>query len=162
RGDAAAREELLGRAWGRLERLTRKMLGGFPVVRQLEWTGAVLDASALRLYNALGKVGRDSAPHFYPLVDTPGRRAVVRLAVPRSMSAGSYSTGPAAAGAIPPRPRGAEAVTPPSRRAASRRTTPPATRSVWTDGPTFTRRSSTCRTSPGRRSICSGTRGCLR
>ena len=38
-GDSSARDELLRRAGGRLERLTRKMLRGFPGVRRNQCVG---------------------------------------------------------------------------------------------------------------------------
>ena len=48
-GDRAAQEELLRAAAGRLERLARKMLKGFPDVRGMEQTGHVLQNAMLRL-----------------------------------------------------------------------------------------------------------------
>jgi RNA polymerase sigma-70 factor (ECF subfamily) len=53
-GDAAARDALFRCAWDRLERLARKMLGGFPVVKGGGYqTGDVLDPAAQRLHQAL-------------------------------------------------------------------------------------------------------------
>jgi RNA polymerase sigma-70 factor (ECF subfamily) len=80
RGDAAARDELLKRAWGRLDRLTRKMLGGFPTVRRFEETGDILNASAVRLHNALKDVVPDSALHFFRLAAVQIRRELIDLA----------------------------------------------------------------------------------
>jgi RNA polymerase sigma-70 factor (ECF subfamily) len=101
-GDSAARDELFNRAYERLQRLTRKMLGSFPGVRAAEETGDVLHDSALRLRQALESVrpatvreffqlaarqirwqlldlarrhGRPSAPHPLPSVPSPGDTA---------------------------------------------------------------------------------------
>ena len=80
RGDSAARDELLECAWGRLDRLTRKMLGGFPAVGRLEETGDVLNAAAVRLHNTLREVVPDSALHFFRLAAMQIRRQLIDLA----------------------------------------------------------------------------------
>jgi RNA polymerase sigma-70 factor (ECF subfamily) len=80
RGDAAAREELLNCAWGRLERLARKMLGDFPGVQRWEGTGDVLSAASLRLHRALHDMTPSSALHFFNLAAMEVRRELIDLA----------------------------------------------------------------------------------
>jgi RNA polymerase sigma-70 factor (ECF subfamily) len=80
RGDAAARDELLDCAWGRLERLARKMLGDFPGVRHWEGTGDVLDAAAMRLHRALHDMTPSSALHFFRLAAMQIRYELIDLA----------------------------------------------------------------------------------
>jgi RNA polymerase sigma-70 factor (ECF subfamily) len=79
-GDASAREELLECAWARLERLARKMLGGFPSVLVVEGTGDVLNPAALKLHRALEVVTPSSALHFFNLAAREIRRELIDLA----------------------------------------------------------------------------------
>jgi RNA polymerase sigma-70 factor (ECF subfamily) len=79
-GDAAARDELLKCAWARLERLARKMLGGFPGVRRWEETGDVLGAASMRLQRALQDMTPRSALHFFRLAALEIRRELIDLA----------------------------------------------------------------------------------
>jgi len=55
-GDSSARDALLACAIDRLERLTRKMLKGFPGVHRWEQTDDVLQNAILRLSRALQDV----------------------------------------------------------------------------------------------------------
>jgi len=55
-GDLTARDELIGHACQRMERLTRKMLRDYPRVRRWEETGDVLQNASMRLYRSLEKV----------------------------------------------------------------------------------------------------------
>ncbi len=80
RGDATARDELLECAWGRLERLARKMLGEFPVVRRWEGTGDVCNEAAMRLLRALEDRPPDNALHFFRLAAMQIRRELIDLA----------------------------------------------------------------------------------
>jgi RNA polymerase sigma-70 factor (ECF subfamily) len=66
-GDPAARDELIGRAYGRLRRLAHKMLRGFPPVRAFEDTGDVLHDSLPRLTQALAAVPPASVADFFCL-----------------------------------------------------------------------------------------------
>ena len=80
RGDAAARDELLNCAWGRLERLARKMLSDFPGVQRWEGTGDVLSAASMRLLSALKHGPPDDALHFFRLAALQIRRELLDLA----------------------------------------------------------------------------------
>jgi RNA polymerase sigma-70 factor (ECF subfamily) len=80
RGDAAARDELLECAWGRLERLARKMLGTYPGVGRWEGTGDVLNAAAMRLHRALQNMTPSSALHFFHLAAMQIRHELIDLA----------------------------------------------------------------------------------
>jgi RNA polymerase sigma-70 factor (ECF subfamily) len=66
-GDPAARDELIGRAYGRLRRLAHKMLAGFPPVRSFEDTDDVLHDSLPRLTQALAAVPPASVADFFGL-----------------------------------------------------------------------------------------------
>lgn len=79
RGDRTAREELLRRASGRLERLTRKMLHGFHGVQRWEQTGDVLQNALMRLWKALQAVTPDSLQHFLSLAALQIRRELLDL-----------------------------------------------------------------------------------
>jgi RNA polymerase sigma-70 factor (ECF subfamily) len=80
RGDAAARDELLECAWRRLERLARKMLGTFPVVRRREGTGDICNGAAVRLLSALDQRPPDDTLHFFRLAAMQIRRELLDLA----------------------------------------------------------------------------------
>lgn len=79
-GDAAAREELFKQAGGRLERLTRKMLRGFPGVKRWAQTDDVLQNALMRLLRALKEVHPASMREFYALSAEQIRRELVDLA----------------------------------------------------------------------------------
>jgi RNA polymerase sigma-70 factor (ECF subfamily) len=79
-GDPAAREELFRHVAGRLERLTRKMLQGFPGVRRWEETGDVLQNAVVRLLRALGAVRPGSLREFFGLSAEQVRRELIDLA----------------------------------------------------------------------------------
>jgi RNA polymerase sigma factor (sigma-70 family) len=79
-GDAPARDALIAAASARLERLTRKMLGGFPEVKRWEQTDDVLQNALMRLHRALGSVCPESSLHFYRLAAEQIRRELIDLA----------------------------------------------------------------------------------
>jgi RNA polymerase sigma factor (sigma-70 family) len=79
-GDPAATDALLRGCSGRLERLARKMLHGFPVVAQNAQTGDILSLALVRLLRALENVKPDSTTHFYNLAATQMRRELLDLA----------------------------------------------------------------------------------
>jgi RNA polymerase sigma factor (sigma-70 family) len=79
-GDLAAREELLRSLCGRLERLARKMLRGFPRVHRWADTADVLQNALLRLLRALEQVKPGSMRDFFGLVAEQMRRELLDLA----------------------------------------------------------------------------------
>ena len=79
-GDAAAGNELLRRAGGRLERLAGKMLLGFPTVQGWAETGDVLQNAVLRLLRALREVRPASTRDFFGLAAEQMRRELLDLA----------------------------------------------------------------------------------
>jgi RNA polymerase sigma-70 factor (ECF subfamily) len=79
-GDGTARDELLRRAGGRLERLTRKMLKGFPGVQRWEQTDDVLQNALVRLLRALRDVQPASVREFFALSAELIRRELLDLA----------------------------------------------------------------------------------
>ncbi len=78
-GDPRALDELLSRAAGRLERLTRAMLRRFPQVRQREQTADVVQEAMLSLVAALRELSFDSTREFYNLAATHIRRRLLDL-----------------------------------------------------------------------------------
>jgi RNA polymerase sigma-70 factor (ECF subfamily) len=64
-GDPVARQELMGRAYERLQRLAHKMLQGFPRVRAFEDSMDVLHGSLPRLLRALDGVPPASVAEFF-------------------------------------------------------------------------------------------------
>lgn len=78
--DASARDELLRRASGRLERLARKMLRGFPGVRRWEGTDDVLQNALMKLVRALEQVQPESSRAFIGLAAEQIRRTLIDLA----------------------------------------------------------------------------------
>ena len=108
-GDEAAREELIAAAMGRLERLARKMLKGFPRVRRWEDTGDVLNEALIRLDRALRAVVPGSSRDFFGLAAEQMRRVLLDLARhyngPRGLGHNHHSgDGPGEAGAAGPDP----------------------------------------------------------
>jgi RNA polymerase sigma-70 factor (ECF subfamily) len=79
-GDAGARDELFRHAAGRLERLTRKMLRGFPGVQRWCQTDDVLQGALLRLLRALEGVRPASLREFFALSAEQIRRELLDLA----------------------------------------------------------------------------------
>jgi RNA polymerase sigma-70 factor (ECF subfamily) len=79
-GDEAARDELLGQALERLQRLARKMLRGFPRVRRWEETDDVLQNAVVRLLRALREAPPASTREFFALTTTQIRRELLDLA----------------------------------------------------------------------------------
>ena len=79
-GDETARDELLRCSSERLERLTRKMLRDYPVVRRWEQTDDVLQNALLRLCRALGDVKPGTALEFYRLAALQIRRELLDMA----------------------------------------------------------------------------------
>ena len=79
-GDRAARDELFRHVAGRLERLTRKMLQGFPGVHRWEQTGDVLQGALVRLLTALEDVRPASPREFFGLTAEQVRRELIDLA----------------------------------------------------------------------------------
>lgn len=80
RGDAAALNELIRLAGGRLEVLARRMMRDFPRVRRWAETGDVLQNSLVRLCRALGQVKPATPRDFYSLATTQIRRELIDLA----------------------------------------------------------------------------------
>jgi RNA polymerase sigma-70 factor (ECF subfamily) len=79
-GEAAARDELLDRACGRLTHLTRRLLKDHPSVRRWEETGDVLQNALLRLCRALQGEVPTSVRGFFRLSATVIRRELIDLA----------------------------------------------------------------------------------
>lgn len=79
-GDRAAREEMLRHVQERLQRLTRKMLRGFPGVHRWEQTDDVLQNALVRLLRALEQVTPASPREFFALVTEQLRRELIDLA----------------------------------------------------------------------------------
>jgi RNA polymerase sigma-70 factor (ECF subfamily) len=79
-GDPNAREELIRTSLGRLERLARKMLRGFPGVARWEDTGDVLQNALIRLDRALHAVTPGSGREFIGLAAEMIRRELLDLA----------------------------------------------------------------------------------
>jgi len=79
-GDDSARAALLDCAAGRLTRLARKMLRGYPSVRQWELTDDVAQNAALRLWRSLGEVRPTSVLGFIRMASTQIRRELIDLA----------------------------------------------------------------------------------
>jgi RNA polymerase sigma-70 factor (ECF subfamily) len=81
-GDRAAREELLRTICGRMERMARKMLKGFPNIRSSADTGDVLSGALMRLMDAIEKI--DPVPattrEFFGLAAEQVRRELLDLA----------------------------------------------------------------------------------
>jgi len=79
-GDPVARNELLRASLNRLEKLARRMLRDFPIVRNNEQTGDILSRSVLRLMRSLGEVEFQSTADFFGLATTHIRRELLDLA----------------------------------------------------------------------------------
>jgi RNA polymerase sigma factor (sigma-70 family) len=79
-GDSAAADELVRAVGQRLERMTRKMLRGFPAVRACTETADVLQVSLIRLLNTLRRMQPESKRHFFNLAAVHVRRELLDLA----------------------------------------------------------------------------------
>src|SRR5947209_1947397 len=79
-GDRAARDELFRRAADRLERLTRKMLQGFPGVHRWAQTDDVLQSALMRLLRALEAVRPATVRELFGLSAEMIRRELLDLA----------------------------------------------------------------------------------
>jgi RNA polymerase sigma-70 factor (ECF subfamily) len=79
-GDREAADSLFRRVGQRLENMARKMLRGFPAVRERADTGDVLQGSVLRLLNTLQRVQPESMRHFFNLAAVHVRRELLDLA----------------------------------------------------------------------------------
>ena len=78
-GDAAALNELIGRAYERMRGLTRKLLRTFPAVRRWDETDDVLQNVWLRLLNTLQKTPPGSVREFFALSARAVRRELLDL-----------------------------------------------------------------------------------
>lgn len=79
-GDRLAKEELFSTLAGRLERLARKMLAGFPGVARWEETDDVLQNALLRLLRALEEARPADVRQFLKLSTEMIRRELIDLA----------------------------------------------------------------------------------
>jgi RNA polymerase sigma-70 factor (ECF subfamily) len=79
-GDETAREALLECACGRLSRLARRMLKGYPGVARWEQTDDVLQGALLRLDRALSTITPSTARDFFCLAAAQIRRELIDLA----------------------------------------------------------------------------------
>jgi RNA polymerase sigma-70 factor (ECF subfamily) len=107
-GDASARDELIRHAYGRLQRLTRKLLRAYPGVRRWDQTDDVLQNSLLRLLRALNDVRPSSPREFFALTAQQIRRELLDLARryygPHGLGA-NHATRPDDAAGPPPHER---------------------------------------------------------
>jgi RNA polymerase sigma-70 factor (ECF subfamily) len=79
-GDESARQELIQCACGRLERLTRKMFGGWQRVHRWEETCDVMQNSLVRLYRSLSEAKPARVVDFFRLAALHIRRELHDLA----------------------------------------------------------------------------------
>jgi RNA polymerase sigma-70 factor (ECF subfamily) len=98
-GDPSARDELLRRTCGRMERLARKMLRSFPGVRRWADTDDVLQSALMRLLRSLQEIRPASTREFFGLAAEQVRRELLDLARhffgPQGVGANHASNGPA-------------------------------------------------------------------
>lgn len=78
-GDESARNDLLNCACAQLERLTRKMLRGFPRVQRWEQTLDVMQNALIRLYRTLAEVQPATVQDFFRLGALNIRRELLDL-----------------------------------------------------------------------------------
>jgi RNA polymerase sigma-70 factor (ECF subfamily) len=78
--DPAARNELLRRVAGNLERLTHKLLIGYPSVRRWCETGDVLQNASVRLLRSLEQISPADPRQFFGLAAEQIRRELIDLA----------------------------------------------------------------------------------
>jgi RNA polymerase sigma-70 factor (ECF subfamily) len=79
-GDFSARDELLRKIGGRLERLAKRMLKAFPNVAPWIESGDVLNGAVMRLLRSLETVQPTSVRHFYALAGLQMQRELLDLA----------------------------------------------------------------------------------
>jgi RNA polymerase sigma-70 factor (ECF subfamily) len=79
-GDRQAADNLFRGVGRRLEQIARKMLRGFPAVRDWADNGDVVQGSVLRLLHSLHRVQPDSTRHFFNLAAVHVRRELLDLA----------------------------------------------------------------------------------
>jgi RNA polymerase sigma-70 factor (ECF subfamily) len=79
-GDETARDQLLRCACGRLRKLARKMLKGYPRVRRWEQTDDVLQNAVLRLHRTLQQLPVETSGDFFRLAALHIRRELLDLA----------------------------------------------------------------------------------
>lgn len=149
-GDAAARDELLGFARNRLERLARKMIADFRGVQRWEQADDVLQNAAMRLYRALQDVIPENPRGFFRPAATQIRRELLTCPATTTGRRGWGSTTIALCFAATIRDGRSRSI---PRRIA--RLIPAGS----PPGPSFTPLSRSCRTMNARLSNCSGTRG---
>jgi RNA polymerase sigma-70 factor (ECF subfamily) len=78
-GDEAARQHLVQRSCERLERLTRKMLQGYPGVKRWEQTADVMQNALLRLCRALQTLSPPTVGDYFRLAAVQVRRELLDL-----------------------------------------------------------------------------------
>ena len=78
-GRDKAYDELLSIAAMRLQKLTRKMLSGFPQLKRWEETDDVFQTAAMRLHNSLASVRPENVRDFFGLAATQIRRTLIDL-----------------------------------------------------------------------------------
>jgi RNA polymerase sigma factor (sigma-70 family) len=78
-GDNHAQDELLRRTLGRMERLARKLLSGFPSVQNWEQTEDVLQNVSLRLLRSLRELKPENTRAFFGLAAEHIRRELLDL-----------------------------------------------------------------------------------
>ncbi len=79
-GDSSAMDELMRHFEERLIRLAHRMLGGFPTVRSVEQTDDVLQATSIRLVQAVKAVSPEKTDHLFRLAAMLIRQELIRLA----------------------------------------------------------------------------------
>lgn len=79
-GDQNAMNELLQAAASRLEKLARRMLGGFPAMRGEIDSSDLVQAALVRLIRSLKEIRPDSTRSFYNLAAVQMRRELLDLA----------------------------------------------------------------------------------
>ena len=79
-GDRRAANDLVNAVTDRLDRLARRMLGGYPVARRLADTGDVVQGATIRLFNSLNNVRPQSTRSFFNLAAVQMRRERLDLA----------------------------------------------------------------------------------
>lgn len=79
-GDPSAREELIRHSCDRLQQLARRMLRGFPGVKQWQDTDDVFQNAMLRLWKSLAEVQPKSVQEYLGLATLQLRRELIDLA----------------------------------------------------------------------------------
>ena len=79
-GDDQAYDEIINLAAARLQKLTGKMLAGYPHLRRWEDTSDIFQTAVVRLHRSLSEVKPDSVKGFFGLAATQIRRTLIDLA----------------------------------------------------------------------------------